>query len=285
MATYLPAPQSAAVPIFSSNPFVTGFNMAVTGNTTFTLTPGAARAMTSDFVISYPSYSANLPALITVDVSTVGANGCFPVALASLGLGLQTQFPVYIIEKSSGTTDGSLNPAVNAVCVVATGNNFLPAGYDAFRRIGWVYIDDVTLHILPMTQSGNGNERTYVLQDPLTPVSGGNATAQTVVDLTINDGAVPAIPNVKVLLNVEIAPSAANGYVCVEPGNATAASLAPVEIIGSVAAVKNSSYVEMISTPNATTGNAEIKYFVDNAGSAATINVVGFEDSLGNTLV
>ena len=108
---------------------------------------------------------------------------------------------------------------------------------------------------------------------------------ETTIDTVNWRGKPIQIPNVKVLLNVEIAPSAANGYVCVEPGNATAASLAPVEIIGSVAAVKNSSYVEMISTPNATTGNAEIKYFVDNAGSAATINVVGFEDSLGNTLV
>lgn len=285
MATYVPAPTFQHIPVYSSDAFVNGYRLAITGNTTFTLSPGGARAFGSDLVIQYPGVIPNLPSVITVDISTTGLGGCFPNSIASLGLTHKTMFPVYVIMQSSGTTGGSLNPLVAPSAIVATGNNFLPqGGWDAYRRVGWVYVDNSTGYAIPMIQSGHGVDRQYVLQDPFVAVSAGAATSQTVVDLTANDGPIPPNRNSAVYLNVEITPAAADGYACVEPGSLTAGSVAPVQIFGSVAGHKNSSYVQMNATQAAVTGNANIKYFVDNGSSASTINVVGFEDSLGNLL-
>lgn len=288
MSTYLPAPSAfATVPSYESSPFVSGFEMAVTGNTTLTVQPGMCRALTSSQVIAYPSFSASVPGVVVVDVSTTGPNGCWPIPLANMGLGLFTQLPVYACFDSAGTTRNPANPSVSGpgfCIVVATGNNFLPPGFDAFRRIGWVYINDDTLNLINMIQSGHGDLRTYILQDGVQVVSS-NDTDQTVVNLSSGDLPVPAGSIRKVLLNAVIAPNAAGGYICVEPGNATAGSVAPAQVFGSVASQPNSSMIEMISTPNASTGDAEVKYFVDNAGSTGTLTVIGFEDSLGNTLI
>ena len=296
MATFLPAPtplQFSTVPSYESAPFVSGFEMAVTGATTLTVQPGMCRALTSSQVIAYPSFSASVPGVITVDVSTVGPNGCYPVSLASLGLGLFTQFPVYACFDTAGTSRNPANSAVSGpgfCVVVATANNFLPAGYDAFRRIGWAYVDDDTLNLIPMIQDGHGDLRTYILQDGIQVVSG-SSTAQATVDLSSGDLPIPraviglTAGNRKVLLNAQVAPNAAGGWVSVEPGNATAGSVAPAQVFGSVAAQPSSSMIEMIATPNATTGDMEVKYFVDNGGSVGTLTVIGFEDSLANALI
>ena len=288
MATFIPAPtQFSTVPSYQGVPFVSGFRIIVTGNTTFTVSPGACRALTSTNIIQFPSFSAGLPALLTVDVSTVGANGCYPNSIASLGLTHNTTYGVYICSVSSGTVASSSTPSVTTgapIVVVATGNNFLPAGYDTFRRIGLVQIAHSTGYLIPMTQSGHQSERVYTLQDPFVALSAGASTTPAVIDLTANDA--PIVPNqyVDVILNVEITPNAADGYVCVEPGTLTAGTVSPLQIFGSVAAHKNSSYARVTATPNATTGNANIQYFVDNGSSASTINVIGFVDSIGNSL-
>ena len=292
MATFTPVPSFSTVPSFQAVPFVSGFRQTVVSTTTFTVMAGFARALCNNNIIQFPSTAANGPGVITVDITTVGANGCFPVSIASLGLTANTLFPVYICSNSSGTGLGTANPIAggtttntSSIVIVATGNNFLPAGYDTFHRIGWCPIAHATSHIIPYTQSGHGNEKTYMFQDPITGVSGGAATAQTVIDLTSGDGLIPPNISVNVFLNAAITPNAAGGYVSIEPGNLTAASVAPIQVFGSATGEPNSSCVQVIATPNASTGDANIQYFVNNAGSSATVNVVGFVDSLGNSLV
>lgn len=288
MATFIPVPtQFSFVPSYQAVPFVSGLRMTNTGNTTFTVSPGACRALCNPNIIQFPAFSASTSGNITVDVSTVGVNGCYPNSIASLGLSHNTVYGVYLCANSSGTLPSPTTPSVssvNPVVIVATGNNFLPAGYDLFRRIGVVQIAHSTSFLIPMTQSGHNNERVYTLQDPFVALSAGAATAQTIIDLTANDAPIIPSQNTEVILNVEITPNAANGYVCVEPGLLTAATVAPMQIFGSVAGEKNSSYARTTATPNASTGNANIQYFVDNSSSASTINVVGFVDSLGNSL-
>lgn len=277
----VPSATNATIPDYSSAPFVAGYNLKITGNTTFTLSAGCARAFNSGFVIEYPAYLPAAPAFLTCDISTVGLGGCYPNSIASLGLATNQTFGVYVIAQSSGTTGGSLNPVVLPQVVVATGNNFLPAGYDAFKRVGYVSVNHSTSHLISMQQFGNGNERTYVFADPIVGVSAGASTTPAIIDLTSGDGLIPGFKNIEVLLNVQITPAAAGGYVSVEPGSLTAASLAPITVYGSVASVVNSAFVETIATPNATTGDANIQYFVNTGASAATINVVGFVDSIG----
>lgn len=277
MAYFIPAPTAfPTVPDYSSPAAVMGYNLTIASTTTFTLSAGYARALCNGFGIAYPGNVAGLPSSLTVDITDLGANGCYPVLISDIVTSDFTVYGVYVIGDSSG--------ANTTAAVVATGNNFLPDGYDVFRRVGLVYIDDTTDTLISWSQSGNGNDKTYVLADPYVALSAGAATTFTAINLTSTDAPIMPDANVEVLLNVSITPNAADGYVCVEPGLLTAASVSPAQIFGSVAAKKNSATVSMTAMPNATTGVANIKYLVDNAGSASTINVIGFTDSLGASL-
>lgn len=284
MAYFIPAPTAfPVIPDFSSDPFVTGFELAVTGNTTFTVQPGAARALTSDFVIEYPSFIPNLPAIITADIANVGLNGCFPNSIASLALADHTMFPVYIIANSSGTTGGSLNANIAPAVVVATGNNFLPANYDVFRRIGFMLVDDANGHLIFMEQSGHANERKYILNAGPVALNAGNATAATSVDLTIGDGIIPPGAGHNAILNLAINGNAASAYLRIYPtgnlvGNGAAGLITPVG--GATLGAQG-----QLNAGINNLGNASIDYLVNNAGTTATIIVDGFVDSLGLDLV
>lgn len=290
MATFIPAPSSSAfsiVPSFESAPFVSGFELAVTGNTTLTVQPGMARALTSSQVIAYPSYSASVPGTVTVDISTVGENGCYPNSIASLGLTYNTLFPLYACFDSSGTAINSSNKSVNGpgFCfVVATGNNFLPAGFDSFRRIGWVPVAQSTGYVLPFAQAGNGNEREYLYQDPVTLLSAGNATTATEIKLSYQTGMVPAGQTGKVNLNVALTGNAAGSYVYLEPYGLTAGSRATTVLETTTASQVLATNIDMVYGVDAS-GNASITYLVDNSSSAVTIYLAGFTDSLNNLLV
>lgn len=289
MATFIPAPTAfSTVPAYQSNPFVSGYEMAVTGNTTLTVNSGAARALTNNYIIQYPSFSPSVPGVITVDVSTVGLNGCFPVSIASLGLSYNTLFPVYVIANSSGTfaansidastpTFSSAGPAV----VVATGSNFLPNGFDMFRRIGWVFIDESNGHLINMVQSGHGNDRTYLIPAPVAALSGGNQTGATAVDLSVHSGVVPASAGIIVTLSVAFTANSAGDYCELTPYNLS--SVAGVTVASPAAALMTVNQ-DIITGVNSS-GNAAINYLVSSGSDALTLSVSGFVDSLGNTLV
>lgn len=293
MATYIPSPSFSAVPGYQSVPFVSGFEIKYLTTTTFSVAPGCARSLCNNNIIQFQSFSATVPSSITVDITDVGVNGCYPVSIDSLGLSDFTMFPVYAITASSGvkasgvanTIAGGTTTISGPGIIVATGNNFLPDGYDSYVRIGWVYIKDTDSTIIEMTQSGHNNERVYILSNPFAALTDGGATTATVVDLTAGDGPIPKNKNIEVILNVEVDPNAADGFVELESGLATAAAAMPTKIFGSVAGASNSAVVRLVATPNATTGNAEVKYLVDHANTDATINVIGFVDSLANAIV
>ena len=284
MSVFIPAPTAfATVPSFQSAPFVTGYNIEATGNTTFTVSPGAARALTNEFVIQYPSFSATVPGNITADISTVGLNGCYPNSIASLGLAYNRLFPVYVVTDTSGVRASGSVSANGPFVIVATGDNFLPAGVNSFRRIGWLWVSQATGYILPMAQSGNGNEREYLLNAPITAISGGTEhTTAAEIDLSATTGIVPPNRNSKVNLNVQLTAAAATSLVYLQPQSFAAATTA-TSVLAQVASDAMGVMVSMVCGQDATTGNAAIKYLVDN-GSAVTILVAGFTDSLGNSL-
>jgi len=284
MSVFIPSPTAfATVPSFSSPNFVSGYHIVPTGNTTMTVSAGCARALTNDFIIQYPSFSASLPSNITVDVSTVGLNGCYPVSIASSGLTYNQLFPVYVVTDTSGTYATGSTTANGPYVVVATGNNFLPAGMNSFCRIGWVWISESTSYILPMQQSGNGNEREYLLNAPITVLSGGTATTATEVDLTSTTGIVPPNRNSKVNFNVQLTGTSTSSYVYLQPENFSASGATGTTILTPVASHALGVMVDMVVGTDSSTGDAAIKYLVDS-GSAVTIQVAGFTDSIGNYL-
>lgn len=283
MAIFIPVPSFNHIPDFAAAPFVTGFELAVTGNTTLTVQPGACRAMTSDLVIEYPSFIPNLPAVVTIDIATVGLNGCFPHSIASLALANDTMFPIYAIDRSSGTTSGSLDSNVAPAFVVATGNNFLPNGWDAFRRIGWCYVDSATGHLIWMAQSGHNNERVYQLNAGPLALSAGNATVATELDLSAGDGIIPPGAGINAMLSMLINGNAAGAYLRLYPtgnlvGNGAAGVITPV-------AGQNLSVEGALTVGINNLGHASIDYLVNNAGTTATITVIGFVDSMGVNLI
>lgn len=279
---FIPQPDAfSAVPSFQSFPGVSGFELSVVDGTHLNLLPGFAKSLTSDFSLQYPAFAQNQPSSITIDTSVIGAGGCFPVSLQNAGMTADTVFGVYVIDNQDGVSSGQPYGTEQVPsAIIATGNNFLPYNYTAYRRVGLVYVDHTTFQIIPMIQIGSDNDREYILQDPLTAVTG-SATSATEVDLTANAGVVP--PNVysRVNFNLSLAAFAAGSYVEIEPVNFTAASVVPTKFEGNVASTTTAVNIEMICGLDATTNNAAIKYLVDNAGSTATISVCGFTDSLG----
>jgi hypothetical protein len=175
-----------SAPYYGSEPFISGFELELTGDRTFTLSPGSARAFTSDFVISYDPYTVpNLPPKLTVDLNTTGALGCYPTPLANLNITDWTSYGVYLLGDTSNT-----NPPT---VIVATGNNFMLPGYQVWRRVGTIYIAHNTLNLLKLTQAGAGNTRTYNLTDEFGSANYGPASFFLV---PLSTGRAPCNPSI-----------------------------------------------------------------------------------------
>ena len=278
MATLVPNPSFSAIPDYSTNPFVTGLKITVTGNTTFEVSAGAARAQNSNFVIEFPGNAPSAPAVLTCDITDLGANGVYPKSIASLSLANKTLMGVYIVANSAGTTGGSLNAGISPAIIVATGDNFLPSNYDVFRRIGFVYVDDATGNLIPMSQSGMSNDRTYAINDSVLALSAGAATTRTAVNLSSGDGVVPPKPDVLVYFVSIITGNAANAFGQVfATGNAGSGN--PGGTITPVATGQLGAQFCMPAGQN-NAGAASVDYLVNNAGTALTLAVGGFVDNL-----
>jgi hypothetical protein len=265
---------SATIPNFSTVmnlnnvPFIFGFELAVTSTTQFTLNPGCARAVTNNEVIQYPSAQPNLPGKITVDVTTVGANGVYPFSIDTSGITSDTTFPVFVLGDSRGS-----NPTV---AVVATGDNFLLPGYDSYVRVGLVYIDSATGHLIPLKQTGHYEVREYQLASGVSVLNAGNDTTTTLVDLTVGDGPIPAVWTSKVKLNVSFTPdSQANVARFGIPG----LTGTPI-VLQEAAAAKGGQLVELLVGVDSDTGDAGVTYDVSTSDDAVTLTVVGWTDDM-----
>ena len=266
---------TSIVPDLQSDPFITGFNYQYLTATTFSISPGAARAYTSDFVIQYPATLPGLPSSIIVDTTTIGAGGCYPISAALAAPTNDTSFGIYAIGKSSGTTDGSLNNNVSASVVVATGNNFLPAGYDSWRRIGTVYITAGTNNQILMFQDGFDLNRNYSLQSFVPIVTGGASTSLALVDVSAVEGPCNPFFTSQVGIQTVFTPAAAGNQISFAPSNVTGGNT--VRFAGQVAAVAIIETFNM--TPSIVSGDAAIYYAVTAGTMNAHVN--GFQESLG----
>lgn len=255
-----------AVPSFFSAPFVSGYEIFVASSTTFVVAPGGARSSKSDYVIQFPTIQPNSPAYITVDISTVGINGAYPLAIADV-VGGDVMFPVYVIGDGSGKNA----PAV----IVATGDNYIPAGYTDARRIGWVFVDGGSLGLYPMFQSGHGTTRKYSFRQPGLVLSAGSETTATEVQLL-------AVPQsaVSVSLLAEYLPAAASDYASI---SLSQSATAIVEIQNTDVALSKQSIEVALPL---TTSISSIHYFNSAVGGSLSLAVTGFTDDLSiNSIV
>jgi len=283
MAFFTPEPISfATTPFFGSDAYVSGLNLTVTGLTTFTIGPGSARDLVTDYPIVFSNAIAGNPPAITVDISTTGLNGCFPVPLASLNLAFNTVFPVYIVANTEGTTSGNQNPSTYPAIIVATANEFLPKNMNAYRRIGFIYVSSGSGFIIPWSQTGNNNDRTYMLAEAVVVLAAGVAGVYTDVDLTASAGPVPPNTRSLVYINTSVTSAVPGDSVQFTTGNLSPATYTTISIVQTGAAPLPT-MTTLLATPDEVTGHAEIRYRV-TGGAAASLRVSGFVDNLGPSL-
>jgi hypothetical protein len=265
-------PVPSVVPDYSVAASITGYQLVITGNTTFTLSSGAARAYTCAAFITYPTFQVGLPALLEVDISTVGALGCYPISIADANLTDLTSIGVYVISDDSGLTP--------VTAVIATADNFLLPGYNLWRRVGTVFIDDATGFIVKTTQSGQGNDRQYVMQDRL---PGGIYGPTVLFAIPLSIGAGPCNPNfsTEILLQRTLTPNAITDKGYISPTAAGTTASLPYAL-QSPAAGGGAVIIDEISCPVSLINTGSIVYVtVVGAGSTMQVNVIGWKEYLG----
>lgn len=208
MSYFIPEPKSFSTnPFFASPMFVSGLKQTILDETHFTISSGCARDVLSDFALVFDGLSGENPGFLTVDVSKVGLNACYPWALDKLPYINNTIFPVYIVGNPSGT-GVNRSPAV----IVATGDEFLPENYSAYCRIGFVTVfydaaEGPLYTLKKFIQSGDGTRRVYQAQTPDLVYSASLTAIPQQVPLSIVNYFVPPKPNVEIMLS---APFSAN---------------------------------------------------------------------------
>lgn len=144
--------------------YINGLNITKTAAKTLTISTGATRDSTNVNDI-------DVSATITINGATVGANGVDVAALVASSF-----YAVYVIADSSkySTTAGILS-------LNTTAPGF-PAGYDMYKRVGWI-LTDGSANILQFWQYGNGGVRQYYYDVGISELSGGASTTFATIDL------------------------------------------------------------------------------------------------------
>jgi len=156
---------SVTLPIANAGlKYVNGLEIAKNAAKTISLASGAARdsSNTNDITLS---------AAVTINGEVVGANGVDAAAIAA-----SSMYAVYVIG------DSRKYEATAGLLSLNASTPSLPAGYDMYRRVGWV-LTDGTPNILQFWQHGSGQERQYYYDVGISELSGGSATSYTAIDL------------------------------------------------------------------------------------------------------
>jgi hypothetical protein len=194
----------------------------------------------------------------------VGANGLDQGAIAA-----STQYAIYLIADSRG-----YNPVAGVISLTSNAFPLLPFGYDSYRLLGFIETDS-SMHFVYATHEPQlmAQSLSYYLQPAVSVLSGGNATTFTGVDL---NSAVPSgtLPNVIVELLVVFIPAAIGDTVVFRPtGSSATAGL--VTIVGKVAGVAQTQYVQVIAGVNGSS-HASIDYEVSSSSDSVSVSVVGW---------
>jgi hypothetical protein len=296
MAFFGPSPVTfPSSPYFGSDAFVSGLELNVVNLNQFTIAGGACRDLLSDYVISFDPVALGQEFLLC-DVSTVGPGGCFPRNILTVSTQYNTTFCVYIIANKSGTTDGSKSGVVSPAIIVATGNEFLPPGYNAYRRIGYIYIKGSLTNsppqpqgsILPWLQSGSGNERLYTLQTSRIRLSTSSVptTYQPISLTAFQAGITPLKNNVVCTFTYRLSVNPAGDFLLFSADGVDAAtSPSPFVIFvnNTSNSVQSAGVFTMPSTLtfNGTETSIYYKFASGGVGSALQVNQTGFYDSIG----
>ncbi|NIM52734.1 MAG: hypothetical protein GTO22_26400 [Gemmatimonadales bacterium] len=198
--------------------------------------------------------------------------GNMPADLDTGAEAADSWYAVFVIADSTGT-----NPVKVLFSLSATAPT-MPAGYDRFRRVGYVR-NDGSSNFYAFFQAGNGPSRTIIYEEPvatLRVLTNGSATTFTNVDCS---GFIPPIGRVEAMFQLTFDNSAGGGSagndLRVRPGDSTLSNSPPRLQPGS----KLSAAMQMPTTLFTDT-NQVIQYQVSHASNVADIIVYGYRDDL-----
>ncbi len=253
--------------------YVNGLRLAYASTTTFTVSQGLCRNSTNvnDISVGLPlnvaaTQTGELPVdagtgVVTVDITTHGAGG-----LDNGTLAVSTFYAVHAIGDSFGNNPGSALISTSLTAPV------LPAGYDMFRRIGFIKTDGSS-HVLAFRQEGVTADRWMWYDVAIaTGITSGSSATFATVDCSAGIPAMGVNSDAKFL--VAFTPTAGGDKLELRPGLSSATNGYARES-GSVAAVAKTTIMECpIDTPM----TDAVDYLV--TGSAVAISVAAYLDQL-----
>lgn len=230
--------------------YCNGLGLTHVDDANVTLAAGAARdsSNTNDIV---------LDAAVTLNGATVGANGVDVTAFEASKL-----YAVYVIGDSTGyeSTAGLYS--------LDTDQPALPAGYDMYRRIGWVRTDGSS-DLLVFWEFGNDQERVYYYDIGISELSGGSSATYAEVDLATS---VPPIAT-QVIFDVTYTPNGATDKAEFLPFGSSATN----GVVRFGYGVAGAQVGEAVIPARLDSGVPKIQYKV-TSGDTLTLLVTGFHD-------
>lgn len=222
--------------------------------TTLAVTSGAARDSTNvnDIILADA---------VTINAAVNGING-----LDSGALAVSTMYAIHAVGDSSQNNDAGCMLSLSATAPV------LPAGYDMFRRIGWVLTNGAA-QLLQFYMCGNDKVRTIYYDATISELAGGAATGYTEVNLA---SSVPVTASLGIF-DLLYTPAAATNIVQFQPfaslaGNGTVR-------FGCGVAGGQVGTVQVPVTPNGS-NQAAIWYATTAGGDSVTLSTLGYVDNL-----
>lgn len=253
--------------------YITGMNISVASTTVLGIAPGMCRDAYNaiDMEIGYANLQGNvLPATqyqgyipgLLLNSAVNGANG-----LDTGTLGASLQYAIYVIGDSRG-----YNPVATIMTLTSNPLPLMPFGYDSYRLLGFIETDPSNHFVYATHKPQNMvGAIEYILQPPISVLSGGNATSFTAIDLTTNS-ALPTttLANIIITLQVTFTPAAAGDVVTFRPTGQTTGTY--WTITGATAGVAQTQYLVMIAGVGSS--KPEIDYLVTSASDAVSVSVV-----------
>lgn len=268
-------PQVQNDPIYSlPHLYISGLNISVASTTVLAIAPGQCRDSNDniDMPVGFPNLQGNtvpatlfqgyIPGLL-INSAVNGANGLDAGTLAA-----SMQYAIYLIGDSRGYL-----PVAGIMTLTGNTLPLLPLGYDSYRLLGFIETDGSSHFVYATHKPQNMvGALEYILQPPISVLSGGNATTFTAIDLTTNS-AIPTttLANIIVTLLVTFTPVAAGDVVQFRPTGSTLTAGIPT-ITGVSAGIAQSQYLVMIAGVGAS--KPEIDYLVTSASDAVSVSVV-----------
>lgn len=231
--------------------YVNNLQLAYVGTSSITMAAGSARnsSNVNDIVLSSP---------VTILGSFVGANGVDAAVLVASSF-----YAVYVIGDS---TDYKPTAALLSLSSSAPA---LPAGYDMYRRVGWI-LTDSSAHILNFWQYGTGQSRVYYWDVGIAALTSGSSSAYVAISLAAS---VPPIVT-EAMFDVVFTPASASHVAHFLPFGSTATN-GIIQFGYGVAAAQ----VGPVTVP--TELNSAVptfQYKVTNAADFLTLLTAGFKD-------